>query len=273
MNKVAEGIFATSAFINIISFLIYLSEFKSFLNDRELELDNGDGEGILYTMMNVQKDSLPKLMNYISLSIFILIGAWMLASPLRPSKSWPGILILFLSLLVCNLNFHSSYWTLRDLRDKSREGKNVVPYIRRTFRCFMAFGYINAFVAGFGAFFQLHDWPSHTSRVVVVFLKTVLALGVLLCAVPIQFMLGAKNVTAGIVLGAIAICLIVPVYVYTRFFLAKDTTEAAAHSSDERVALIISSVPVTANVPQIIPVVGTVVPARPVVATAVPAYV
>lgn len=271
MNTAAEAICAISALVNIISFLLFLSEFKSLLNDRKL--DDVDGEWILYVMMNAQKDSLPKLMNYISAPVFILTGTWLLASPLRASKSRNGILLLFLSLLVCNLNFNSTYWTLRNLSEEFYKGKDIVPRVRRTYYCFAAFGYINALFAGFAASFQLHAWPGHvfTSRVAVVFLKTVLAFGVIFCAIPVQFMLGMKNVTAGIVLGAIGICLVVPVYAYTRFYLAKDTTEAAAHS-DERVALIITSVPVVTASPTM-PVVATAVPATPVVATPVTAYV
>lgn len=262
MNIAAgEAVFATSALVNIISFLLFLSEFKTSLND--LKLDDADPEWILFGMMNAQKDSLPKLMNFISASVFILTGAWLLASPLRTSKSRIGILLLFLSLLVCNVNFNGTYWTLRDVLEELRKGKDIVPRVRRTFYFFAAFGYINALFAGYSASFQLQAWPGHvfTSRVVVVFLKTVLTFGVIFCAIPVQFMLGTKNVTAGIVLGAIGICLVVPVYAYTRFYLAKDTTEAAAHS-DERVALIITAVPVV-----------TAVAATPVVATAVTAYV
>ena len=240
-NWVVEAVCCISVLLNMVSYLLFLDEFNDLLIEEGVDsLLQFRGEGILFLIIYHQEAAFPVVLNILSFAVFALTGAWLIGSSFPKSSSWLGNLLLYTALVLFNFN----YYLCRQIMAQAIQTDQDVSLdkVQTAFFLFSIIGFVIAILAGYAVFFRLDAWPKHIfpNRTFVLFLTSVLGIGVIVYGLHIQLVLLETPPITGIVSGAFSVLVIFAVYVYTRFYLANDDDAAFPN---EREPLVVPATP------------------------------
>lgn len=221
-----EGVTIFCGFMNLVSFLLFQRDFHNLAEHKNWYFTKIRPQVFLYTFFFYQTAVYSIVINLVSLSGFILSGAWALQTLNSPSQ-WLGYMILYVSLIAynfvymaCRLIMSRARTIVRD-EDHDEDTSYVLvswDAISTGHWFFITFSVMIAIALGYGTIFRLKMWPTQVfpNKNIVSVLRGIVGFGAVCFSMNFQLMLVSGYPVTGVIASSAGLILMVGAGVYTR---------------------------------------------------------
>ena len=233
-----EGVTIFCGFMNLVSFLLFQRDFHNLAEHKNWYFTKIRTQVFLYTFFYYQTAVYSIVVNLVSLSGFILSGAWALQTLNYPSQ-WLGYMILYVSVIAYNFVYMACRLIMSRARTIVRDDEET-SYVLVNWETistghwfFMTFSVMIAIALGYGTIFRLKMWPSQVfpNKNIVSVLRGILGFGAVCFSMNFQLMLVSGYPVTGVIASSAGLILMVGAGVYTRSMVHHHYSTTSSSSS------------------------------------------